>query len=67
MLIHPCRSVFAFTVTVCLTVCALWSSNAVAQLEKPAIKFSMGWLFQATQAQFPLAYEKGYWKAEGMT
>ena len=39
---------------------------ALAQLEKPSIKFSQGWLFQATQAQFPLAYEKGYWKSQGL-
>ena len=39
---------------------------AQAQLEKPSIKFSQGWLFQATQAQFPLAADKGYWKAEGL-
>lgn len=39
---------------------------AAAQLEKPAIKFSQGWLFQATQAQFPLAHERGYWKSEGL-
>ena len=40
--------------------------GAQAQVEKPSIKFSQGWLFQATQAQFPLAVEKGYWKAEGL-
>jgi NitT/TauT family transport system substrate-binding protein len=40
--------------------------GASAQVEKPSIKFSQGWLFQATQAQFPLAAEKGYWKAEGL-
>ena len=45
---------------------AVVSTPAAAQLEKPAIKFSQGWLFQATQAQFPLAYEKGYWKSEGL-
>lgn len=39
---------------------------AMAQVEKPSIKFSQGWLFQATQAQFPLADQKGYWKAEGL-
>jgi NitT/TauT family transport system substrate-binding protein len=39
---------------------------AWAQVEKPSLKFSQGWLFQATQAQFPLASEKGYWKAEGL-
>ncbi len=39
---------------------------AWAQVEKPSLKFSMGWLFQATQAQFPLTVEKGYWKAEGL-
>ena len=42
------------------------SGPAAAQLEKPAIKFSQGWLFQATQAQFPLAHERGYWKSEGL-
>jgi NitT/TauT family transport system substrate-binding protein len=41
-------------------------ASAYAQLEKPSIKFSQGWLFQATQAQFPLAVDKGYWKAEGL-
>jgi len=48
--------------------CALLvlSAGALAQLEKPSIKFSQGWLFQATQAQFPLAADKGYWKAEGL-
>ena len=66
MPIQPARSFVARTLTACLAVCALWSGSAFAQIEKPAIKFSMGWLFQATQAQFPLAYEKGYWKAEGM-
>jgi NitT/TauT family transport system substrate-binding protein len=39
---------------------------ALAQVERPVIRFSQGWLFQATQAQFPLAAEKGYWKAEGL-
>ena len=37
-----------------------------AQVEKPNLKFSQGWLFQATQAQFPLAVERGYWKSEGL-
>ena len=45
---------------------AIISGSAAAQLEKPAIKFSQGWLFQATQAQFPLAHERGYWKSEGL-
>ena len=45
---------------------AVISGPAAAQLEKPAIKFSQGWLFQATQAQFPLAHERGYWKSEGL-
>ena len=49
-----------------LAVTMLLAGQAWAQLEKPSIKFSQGWLFQATQAQFPLAYEKGYWKAEGL-
>jgi NitT/TauT family transport system substrate-binding protein len=39
---------------------------AQTQLEKPTIRFSQGWLFQSSQAQFPLAAEKGYWKAEGL-
>jgi NitT/TauT family transport system substrate-binding protein len=47
-------------------IAALLSTTAGAQVEKPAIKFSQGWLFQATQAQFPLAAEKGYWKSEGL-
>lgn len=43
-----------------------FATQARAQVEKPALKFSQGWLFQATQAQFPLAVDKGYWKAEGL-
>ena len=42
------------------------AASASAQVEKPSLKFSQGWLFQATQAQFPLAVDKGYWKAEGL-
>jgi NitT/TauT family transport system substrate-binding protein len=42
------------------------SGAATAQLEKTSIKFSQGWLFQATQAQFPLADQKGYWKSQGL-
>ncbi|MBN9408426.1 MAG: ABC transporter substrate-binding protein [Burkholderiales bacterium] len=49
-----------------LAIAAGLMSPAWAQVEKPALKFSMGWLFQATQAQFPLAAEKGYFKAEGL-
>ena len=45
---------------------AVCATSAGAQVEKSSIKFSQGWLFQATQAQFPLAVEKGYWKAEGL-
>jgi NitT/TauT family transport system substrate-binding protein len=48
------------------TVLASTCATASAQLEKPSIRFSQGWLFQATQAQFPLAYEKGYWKTQGL-
>jgi NitT/TauT family transport system substrate-binding protein len=40
--------------------------SASAQVEKPSIKMSQGWLFQATQAEFPLAVDKGYWKSEGL-
>lgn len=47
-----------------LGLIAAFAANA--QVEKHSIKFSQGWLFQATQAQFPLAAEKGYWKAEGL-
>lgn len=39
---------------------------AHAQVEKPSIKFSQSWLFQAAQAMFPLAADRGYWKAEGL-
>ena len=48
------------------TVLCIAAHSAFAQVEKAAIKFSQGWLFQATQAQFPLAVDKGYWKAEGL-
>ena len=48
------------------TVLGIAAQSAFAQLEKPSIKFSQGWLFQATQAQFPLAADKGYWKSEGL-
>lgn len=49
----------------CATLMTL-SPTASAQVEKPSIRFSQGWLFQATQAQFPLAAEKGYWKSRGL-
>jgi len=42
------------------------AASAHAQVEKASLKFSQGWLFQATQAQFPLAVDKGYWKSEGL-
>ena len=48
------------------TVLGLVAQAAFAQVEKPGLKFSQGWLFQATQAQFPLAADKGYWKSEGL-
>lgn len=38
----------------------------LAQVEQSNVKFSMGWLFQATQAQFALAAEQGFFKAEGL-
>lgn len=57
---------FPIRLALCGAVLALSGGIASAQLEKPTIKFSQGWLFQATQAQFPLAYEKGYWKAQGL-
>ena len=47
-------------------VLAAGATPVLAQVEKPSLKFSMGWLFQATQAQFPLAAEKGFFKAEGL-
>jgi len=59
-----------FTVLVRASLALALSSAvgvAYAQVEKPSIKISQGWLFQATQAQFPLAADKGYWKAEGLT
>ena len=37
------------------TVLGCAARSACAQVEKPSIKFSQGWLFHATQAQFPLA------------
>ncbi len=59
----PRRSLFKLAF---LAAALLPFAQAQAQLEKPSIKFSQGWLFQATQAQFPLAVDKGYWKAEGL-
>ena len=40
--------------------------NATAQVEKSTLRFSQGWLFHATQAQFSLAGERGFWKDEGL-
>jgi len=40
--------------------------SAFAQLEKSSIKFSQSWLFQAAQAMFPLAADRGYWRTEGL-
>ena len=45
---------------------ALVANPAVAQVEKPAVKLTLGWLFQAPQAPYVYAAEKGYFKAEGM-
>jgi NitT/TauT family transport system substrate-binding protein len=63
------RLPFSFTILVRACAALLLAGAAVtanAQVEKPSIKFSQGWLFQATQAQFPLAVDKGYWKSEGL-
>jgi NitT/TauT family transport system substrate-binding protein len=48
------------------TGAALAASPAHAQVEKPAVKLTLGWLFQAPQAPYVYAAEKGYFKAEGM-
>ena len=59
----------AFTFLVRVSVAAVLAgaaASASAQVEKASIKFSQGWLFQSTQAQFPLAVDKGYWKSEGL-
>lgn len=42
------------------------AAPACAQVEKPALKFTLDWLFQAPQAPYTLAAEKGYFKAEGL-
>ena len=57
------RSILASSFALLLGVLA---PPASAQLEKTNVRFSQGWLFQATQAQFPLAEVKGYWKSEGL-
>jgi NitT/TauT family transport system substrate-binding protein len=60
LLLSLTRRTLAIALTAGLTA-PVW-----AQVEKPSLKLSMGWLFQATQAQFPLTADKGYWKSEGM-
>jgi NitT/TauT family transport system substrate-binding protein len=45
---------------------ALAPAAAFAQVETPRVRFSLGWLFQATQAHFTLAADRGYYKAEGL-
>ena len=37
------------------TILGFAAQSTCAQVEKPSFKFSQGWLFPATQAQFPLA------------
>lgn len=44
----------------------LVAAPATAQLEKPALKLTLGWLFQAPQAPYVYTAEKGYFKAEGL-
>lgn len=59
-------STFRTALLALVAVLAVGRAPAQQALEKPSIKFSQGWLFQATQAQFPLADQKGYWKALGL-
>ncbi|MET0543911.1 MAG: ABC transporter substrate-binding protein [Variovorax sp.] len=66
MKIHPRRAMKRLLLAGVVSAAGLLAVPAWAQVEKASIKFSMGWLFQATQAQFPLSAEKGYWKAEGL-
>ncbi len=55
------------TVALSLAIGLGWAAApACAQVEKPALKFTLGWLFQAPQAPYTLAAEKGYFKAEGL-
>ena len=48
------------------TGAGLVSNPLHAQVEKPALKLTLGWLFQAPQAPYVYAAEKGYFKAEGL-
>ena len=57
---------FTFLVHASVALLMFGAASAQAQVEKASLKFSQGWLFQATQAQFPLAVDKGYWKSEGL-
>jgi NitT/TauT family transport system substrate-binding protein len=47
-------------------LCLAAAQQAAAQVEKPNLKLTLGWLFQAPQAPFTYAAEKGYFKAEGL-
>ena len=51
---------------VCALVAGIIAAPAAAQVEKPALKFTLGWLFQAPQAPYVHAAEKGYFKSEGL-
>ena len=42
---------------------ALVANPVMAQVEKAAVKLTLGWLFQAPQAPYVYAAEKGYFKA----
>ena len=64
---HPSRAIARTMARITFAACLCAAATlAMAQPEKPAVRFSQGWLFQATQAQFPLAEAKGYWKSEGL-
>jgi NitT/TauT family transport system substrate-binding protein len=47
-------------------LCLAATQHAAAQVEKPNLKLTLGWLFQAPQAPYTYAAEKGYFKAEGL-
>ncbi len=61
-----CLLFWSIRLAAAVALVAGFTTPSWAQVEKPGLKLSMGWLFQATQAQFPLTAEKGYWKSEGM-
>ena len=57
----------AWPLVLAAMLAACFAAPAMAQVEKPELKFSLDWLFQGTQAPMVVAAENGFFKAEGLT